>query len=143
MSADNGIYIAEFSDGFRVCHGQAIDNLSYYPSGSKEEKDEWKRYFGNSKVFVTKDKAGLEASKLYDQYGWTEYGIVHLGRGVDFLESSPITSHEFARNLLSFPNLPITGLDGNGIPQFEQISLLDETDPNKPAKDVIEISIQK
>lgn len=37
MSADNGIYIAKFSDGeHRVIHGMAIDNLNWNQDGSSD-----------------------------------------------------------------------------------------------------------
>ena len=39
MSADNGIYIAKFPDGFRVAYALAIENTTYYPEGSKERQE--------------------------------------------------------------------------------------------------------
>jgi hypothetical protein len=33
MSADNGIYIAKFPDGFRVAYSSAIENVDYYRKG--------------------------------------------------------------------------------------------------------------
>ncbi len=38
MSADNGIYIAKFPEGWRVIHAQAIENINYYPKGSAKRK---------------------------------------------------------------------------------------------------------
>ena len=88
MSADNGIYIAEFNDGWRVVHAMAIDNLTYFEVGSAEEKNEWKSYFSNSKLFNCIKSAKEEASRLFEyhtQDGWpVEYGIYNLGRGIDW-----------------------------------------------------------
>ena len=87
MSADNGIYIAKFSNGFRVVHAQAIDNLQYYPEGSSAEKREWKRHFNEAKLFDTIEEAQWYAFKLlddYTQYVPVEYGVQYLGEGIDF-----------------------------------------------------------
>jgi hypothetical protein len=84
MSADNGIYIAEFSDGFRVVHAQAIDNLNYFPQGSEEEKQEWKNYFDGAKLFATKEAAILYAHELASEYDVLEYGVSFIGRGIDW-----------------------------------------------------------
>jgi hypothetical protein len=45
MSADNGIYIAKFKDGYRVTHAQAIENVDYYKVGTKEYLETLKDYF--------------------------------------------------------------------------------------------------
>lgn len=84
MSADNGIYIAEFDDGFRVTHAGAIDNLDYYPEGSRERKETQYRYFKRSPVFKTRSEALEEASKIHDdimnsEFPILEYGICLLG----------------------------------------------------------------
>ncbi len=39
MSADNGIYILQTKDGFRVAHAQAIDNIYFEPNA-----DGWNPY---------------------------------------------------------------------------------------------------
>ena len=80
MSADNGIYIAEFPtlDGgreWRVAYGSAIDNLDYYPADSIEEAQEIMSYFGRSEAFTNQDDAFKKAQDIYDTVGWTEYGI--------------------------------------------------------------------
>jgi hypothetical protein len=84
MSADNGIYIAQFSDGFRVIEASAIDNLTYFPEGSAEEKLEWKNYFGNAPKFNTKEQAFAHAQKIYKEFPYLEYGICDLGQGIDW-----------------------------------------------------------
>ena len=84
MSADNGIYIAEFPEGFRVAYASAIDNITYYPEGSIERKAELKSYFGDSDVY-TKNGAFDKAQAIYkeikgefDDHGIIEYGICIL-----------------------------------------------------------------
>ena len=85
MSADNGIYIIKFPEGYRVAHCQAIENIDYYPEGSKERKKALKDYFGKSKVFTEKDEAILFAHKLAkeimddDFCPILEYGVQYLG----------------------------------------------------------------
>ena len=68
MSVDNGIYIAKFKDGYRVIHGMAIDNLYWFPAGSDEEKEEWKRYFNGSKLLATEQEANEEADRMCLEY---------------------------------------------------------------------------
>jgi hypothetical protein len=84
MSADNGIYIAQFPDGYRVCHGQAIENIDYFPEGAAERKDVLKDYFGQSPIFDTLSKAQEYAQQLEDEYEWTEYGICFMGKYESF-----------------------------------------------------------
>jgi len=84
MSADNGIYIAKFPDGFRVAHAMAIENIDYYPKGSQERKDTLNRYFGASKVFQTKEEAILEGHRMEEEimnsdYPILEYGVSYIG----------------------------------------------------------------
>jgi hypothetical protein len=92
MSADNGIYIAKFPDGYRVEYAQAIDNCWFYPMGSKERKEELKNYFGASPIFNTKEKAILYAHELAeefekgDEWGFLEYGVSYIGEFESFEE---------------------------------------------------------
>jgi hypothetical protein len=91
MSADNGIYIAKFPDGYRVAYAMGIDNIDYYPMGSKKRKKELKRYFGNSPVFEQKENAEKYAFEIYHDmerdeiehgmfgYFVLEYGVCHIG----------------------------------------------------------------
>ena len=46
MSADNGIYVAQFPDGYRVIHAQAIDNLWWNDESGDPglESDELQNY---------------------------------------------------------------------------------------------------
>ena len=91
MSADNGIYIAKFPDGYRVAYAMAIENIDYHRAGSKLRKTELKRYFGNSPIFENQEEAEKYAFDLYHameeeeiKYGLfgyfvLEYGICHIG----------------------------------------------------------------
>lgn len=85
MSADNGVYIAKWNDGFRVVHAQAIENIDYFPEGSERWKQEQINYFGKSPVFKEKSEAILYAHELADKIladDWCpvlEYGVCYIG----------------------------------------------------------------
>lgn len=91
MSADNGIYIlrtlsekeGEFE--YRVVHTQCIENIHYFPEGSKEWEDTLLDYFGQCIVYNDEEGAWKEAKKIYDDimndyFGILEYGIstIHM-----------------------------------------------------------------
>jgi hypothetical protein len=90
MSADNGIYVAKFPDGYRVAYAMAIDNIDYFPVGSRKRKKELYNYFGGSEVFNTKDAAFANAYMLYeafmedDDFCILEYGIQFIGEYESF-----------------------------------------------------------
>lgn len=94
MSADNGIYIAKFPDGYRVAMAQCIENIDYYPAGTKERKEMLRDYFGESKVYKFLWLARREADRIErkwykeeDEYGIgcpIEYGICELGEYESF-----------------------------------------------------------
>ena len=96
MSADNGIYIAKFPDGYRVCYAQAIENIDFYSPNTKSRKEELKEYFGESPVFEKKEDAEKYAFEMYhkmkeeeEKYGLfgyfiLEYGICHVGESEAF-----------------------------------------------------------
>jgi hypothetical protein len=92
MSADNGIFIAKFPDGFRVAYASAsgIENINYFPEGSKERKDELRNYFGDSKVFLTYQEACTEARRIEEAdymdegFSMLEYGICGIGEYESF-----------------------------------------------------------
>jgi len=53
MSADTGIYIAKFPDGYRVTRVvQCIENIDYFPEGTPERKRELRDYFGGRENFI-------------------------------------------------------------------------------------------
>jgi hypothetical protein len=72
-----------------VVEAQAIDNVSYFPRGSEEEKLELRNYFGESPIYKTMEEA---MSKAYDmerqtleEEGILEYGVCYLGTFPEFL----------------------------------------------------------
>lgn len=90
MSSDNGIYILQTKDGYRVTHAQAIDNLYWWGKEMNEAELSEKRneinpkelikYFGKCKLFKTEIDALKKATKLYkeiltDPNCIIEYGI--------------------------------------------------------------------
>lgn len=85
MSADNGIYIAKFPDGYRVVHATAIENIDFYSVGSKERIAVLKDYFGKSKIITSYEKAILTAQKMAkiilsdSMCPILEYGINYIG----------------------------------------------------------------
>jgi hypothetical protein len=78
MSADNGIYIHKFSNGWRVAEAGAIENIFWDEKkqelGSTYNQKELKRYFGSSPLFKTEQAALNYAWKLSKEIA-TEYGI--------------------------------------------------------------------
>lgn len=86
MSADNGVYIAKFPSGYRVAYGSAIENVSYYPEGSEERKEQLKLYFGKSEIIKEEKDAILHAHELAKQYEYLEYGVSFIGEFEEFLE---------------------------------------------------------
>jgi hypothetical protein len=90
MSADNGIYIAKFPDGYRVSYASTIENIDYYPEGSKNRKMVLKEYFGDSKVYETEIDALAEAREIEkglledEDFYYIEYGICFLGEYESF-----------------------------------------------------------
>lgn len=85
MSADNGVYIVKFPDGYRVTHAQAIENIDYFEPGTAARKQELKDYFGHSPLYATEQEAVLVAHEkakkiLADDFcPVLEYGVVYLG----------------------------------------------------------------
>jgi len=80
MSADNGVYIGKWNDGYRVCHAQAIENIDCVDIGKEYEC----LLFGKSKIFSTQKEASEQASKIYNEimesdFPICEYGICYVG----------------------------------------------------------------
>jgi hypothetical protein len=88
MSADNGIYIAKFPDGYRVTHMQAVDNLDYFGEGTTERKHELRAHFGGSPLFSVRNEAILYAHDLAQNivkdFGILEYGVCEIGEYESF-----------------------------------------------------------
>lgn len=70
MSADNGIFVAEFSDGWRV----AEDGLPYDRSSTA-----MREFFKASPVYATRVEALVAAHDLA-LITVTEYGVMELGK---------------------------------------------------------------
>lgn len=86
MSADNGIYVAEFPDGYRVCYGSCIENVFYWPEGTPEYKNCLREYFCNSPVFPLEHMAASYAWAKYKELDYqTEYGVAYLGKFGSFI----------------------------------------------------------
>ena len=78
MSADNGIYIAKFPEGYRVAYAAAIENLTTHPEGSDERKNVLREYFGESPIIDSIEEAVSYAKELEKKYEYLEYGVVIL-----------------------------------------------------------------
>lgn len=75
MSADNGIYILQTKDGFRVSHAQAIENINWQADETGFNLREIYKYFHDAKFFKSIEGAFKEAFRIYDLYSIVEYGI--------------------------------------------------------------------
>ena len=90
MSADNGVYIAKFPDGYRVAYSHNIEDVDYFPVGSQERKNVLKEKFGKSTIFATKSEAFDEAKRIEadlendDDFYILEYGICSIGEYESF-----------------------------------------------------------
>lgn len=83
MSADNGVYIAKFPNGYRISFASAIENIDYYPPNTQDRRDVLKEYFGASEVYPTLDLAVDAAFKIYNKVEsdgfYVEYGVCEIG----------------------------------------------------------------
>jgi len=82
MSADNGIYILQSKDGFRVIYAQAIENI-YEAERHKFNSKYLKEYFGDSKLFDSRDEAWEEARLIYSEL--TNQGQTYLEYGISII----------------------------------------------------------
>lgn len=135
MSSDNGIYIAQFKDGFRVVHGMAVDNLKYYPRGSQDEMDTWKDFFCGSITYATLQEAYEQANILYLDWPICEYGIVNLGTGVDW--SEPEVKKEPVSNICSCDECSEEGLSSNWEHDEDLIPTVKDTPEYKQLQEVL------
>ena len=79
MSADNGIYIAEFPGPiYRVVEASAIENCCDESLGEDLINKYRQDYFGRCKIFTNEQEAFNEAFRISKLVGWTEYGIQKL-----------------------------------------------------------------
>ena len=85
MSADNGVYVVKFPEGYRVAHAQAIENIDWHRKGTKARKKMLKSYFGGSPIYATEGEAMAEAHRIEaeiledDFCPICEYGVCYLG----------------------------------------------------------------
>lgn len=94
MSADNGIYVLQTPKGsgleYRVAHQMAIDNYRWddekgeYANDPKIQIQNARKMWKGCKVFTDINEALKEAKKLYDEVGWTEYGISFVEIDAEF-----------------------------------------------------------
>jgi len=78
MSADNGIYILECKDQYRVIYAHAIDNLFYShlnPYNDELVPTRIIESYGKSKYTRNRDLARMIAFSMEKFYQYTEYGI--------------------------------------------------------------------
>jgi len=75
MSADNGIYIHKFRNGWAVTHAQAIENIYWERGNKKYNYHILNQYFKNAPRFKTQAKALKYAMKLARETCVLEYGI--------------------------------------------------------------------
>jgi len=75
MSADNGIYLTQWDDGWRVAYAQAIDDIDSYRPGSPCWNWTNRKYFEKSPVFKTEDEAWKYAETMEEKYSFLEYGV--------------------------------------------------------------------
>ena len=80
MSADNGIYICAFADGYRVRYAHAIENI-YNEDGSMN-KEAVLSIFKGAPIFKFRLAAADQAALIQSSSPHTEYGICFID---DFL----------------------------------------------------------
>lgn len=107
MSADNYICLLKCTDGYRVAHCQALENLYYWPTGKIsneksfnpdtgkfEDMEEYeerteinpeilKDFFKHSPI-LTEEEAEKVAIQLEKEIGYVEYGIVDIKYDKEF-----------------------------------------------------------
>ena len=79
MSADNGIYIHKFRNGWKVCHAQAIENIYFEADKSGYNRKYLYEYFKRSPLFKTKLKAVKHAWKLHEDIIKSDFPILEYG----------------------------------------------------------------
>lgn len=91
MSADNGVYIAEFFNSetnethFRVIHTIGIDNIDYMrkTDGEEAEREEVRVFYEDAVRWSTEQEANEYAWGIYDNLCICEYGVCSIGRFED------------------------------------------------------------
>ncbi len=75
MSADNGVYIHKFRNGYAVTHAQAIENIYWQRGDKKYNYRILCEYFKNAPRFKTETEALKYASRVLKKLDICEYGI--------------------------------------------------------------------
>ena len=75
MSADNGIYIHKFRNGWAVTHTQAIENIYWERGNKKYNYKTLNEYFKNAPRFKTREEALVYAMDYYNKLEICEYGV--------------------------------------------------------------------
>jgi len=82
MSADDGIYILQSKDGFRVIYASAIENI--YKTERHEFNPKYlKKYFGDASILDSRDEAWEEARLIYSEL--TNKGGMYLEYGITII----------------------------------------------------------
>lgn len=91
MSADNGIYILQTSDGYRVAHLQAIENL-FWANGEEQslpQPNNMIDMFGECQIFKTSEEAYFEAERIYRKVMESDCPVIEYG--ICFLNYPQVT----------------------------------------------------
>jgi hypothetical protein len=82
MSADNGIYILQSKDGFRVIHTTAIDGLWWWDDEKAKTSLNPKyllQYFGKADVMKSEDEAWKVARDIYKGIMNSDFPVLEYG----------------------------------------------------------------
>lgn len=108
MSANNGVYILQTKDGFRVTHAQAIDNIHYNADKSGFNLMRLYQYFHDADFFLFKEDALKFACNMYksiinDPYcPICEYGICPIDAShINFPKKEPLCCKNPAHHLIA------------------------------------------
>ena len=78
MSADNGIYIHKFKEGWKVVHAQAIENIYWQRGDNKYNYRILHKMFEDGKLFKKREKAYTYAMELCNKQVICEYGVCEV-----------------------------------------------------------------
>ncbi len=79
MSADNGIYIHKFKEGYKVCHAQAIENIYWNRGNKKYNYKVLRDYFKDSPIFKIEEEALVYGAKLYKEIMESDFPVLEYG----------------------------------------------------------------
>lgn len=108
MSSDNGLYILvtqgkpELPREYRVIEAQAIENIRYNADDSGFNLFELWQYFKDAKVYLNKEDAFKQATKLYEKIMMDDFCPI-CEYGIQFIEAYNI---EFPKEIPNCCNNP-------------------------------------